>query len=74
MEEGVLRKSKIIQIIHQLAQKRREEVYLVGGAVRDLRLGRPLGKDFDFVTKGEVRSLAQDLSQKMDGQDRKSVV
>lgn len=67
MEEGVLRKSKILQIIHRLAQKRGEEIYLVGGAVRDLRLGRRLGKDFDFVTKGEVRSLAQDLSQKMDG-------
>ena len=67
MEEGVLRKSKVLQVIHRLAQNRGEEIYLVGGAVRDFWLGRPSGKDFDFVIKGEVRALAQDLAQEMGG-------
>jgi tRNA nucleotidyltransferase/poly(A) polymerase len=67
MGEGGLKKAKILQIIHRLAQKRGEEVYLVGGAVRDFLLGRPLGRDFDFVAKGEVHPLAQELAREMDG-------
>jgi len=39
----------------------------VGGAVRDLLLGRPLGKDFDFVARGEVGELAKDVAQEARG-------
>jgi tRNA nucleotidyltransferase/poly(A) polymerase len=49
-EEILLKKSKILQVVYRLAQKRKEKVYLVGGAVRDLLLQKPSGKDFDFVT------------------------
>ena len=34
-------------------------VYLVGGAVRNLLLGRPLPSDYDFVTSGSVELLAK---------------
>lgn len=62
-----LRKSNIIQIIYKLAQERKEEVYLVGGAVRDFLLGRPLGKDFDFVVPGDAAGLAKEVARQMQG-------
>ncbi len=62
-----LRKSNIIQIIYKLAQERKAEVYLVGGAVRDFLLERPLGKDFDFVLPGDAAGLAKELARQMAG-------
>jgi len=62
-----LRKSNIIQIIYKLAQERKAEVYLVGGAVRDFLLGRPLGKDFDFVVPGDAAGLAKELARQTEG-------
>ncbi|MCX5911652.1 MAG: hypothetical protein NTV04_06945 [Deltaproteobacteria bacterium] len=62
-----LRKSNIIQIIYKLAQERKEEIYLVGGAVRDFLLGRPLGKDFDFVVPGDAAGLAKEVARQMQG-------
>ena len=62
MRERLLRESKILQAVHQLSQKSKQEVYLVGGAVRDLFLEKPLGKDFDFVAAGEVNNLAEELA------------
>lgn len=41
-------------------------VYLVGGAVRDALLGRPV-HDLDFVLPGNTRRLAQDMSCRLDG-------
>lgn len=63
MEERLLRKSKILQAVHRLAQKRGQEVYLVGGAIRDLLLRKRLGKDFDFVGPGDLSGLAHGLAQ-----------
>ena len=63
----VLRRSEIIHAVYKLAQKRKEEVYLVGGAVRDFLLGRPLGKDFDFVVPGDAAGLAKELARQMEG-------
>jgi len=62
VKERVLRESKILQAVQRLSQKSKQKVYLVGGAVRDLFLERPLGKDFDFVTAGEVSILAKELA------------
>ena len=62
MRERLLRESKILRAVYQLSQKNRRKVYLVGGAVRDLFLERPLGKDFDFVAAGEVSNLAKELA------------
>ena len=63
----LLKKSKILKTVQRLAQKQGVEVYLVGGAVRDLQMGIPPGKDFDFaVREGEDR-LARSLAQETGG-------
>ncbi len=62
-----LRESKILETLRRLTQKKKEEAYLVGGAIRDFLLGRPLGKDFDFVIKGDVESLAKEIAREMGG-------
>ncbi len=41
-------------------------VYLVGGAVRDILLGRPV-HDLDFVLPGETRSLANEIARRFHG-------
>jgi len=66
-EEILLKKSKILQVVYRLAQKRKEKVYLVGGAVRDLLLQKPSGKDFDFVTAGKTRDLAKEVAVEAGG-------
>lgn len=68
MKERLLRESKILQAVHRLSQKCEKEVYLVGGTIRDLLLERPWGRDFDFVTSGEVSNLAKDLATEAGGQ------
>lgn len=67
VKERLLRESKILQAVHRLSTKRKEEVYLVGGTVRDLLLGKPLGKDFDFAAAGEMSDLAKDLAEETGG-------
>jgi len=67
MNLNYIKKFKIIQIVHHLAKSRGEEVYLIGGAIRDLFRGRPLGKDFDFVTAGKVEDLAKAVAGETGG-------
>jgi len=67
VETSFLRKSKIIQAVHRLSRNKGEKVYLVGGAIRDLLLRRPLGKDFDFAVMGNVESLAKEVAQEIGG-------
>jgi poly(A) polymerase len=67
VEINPLKKSKVLEAVRRLTQKRKEEVYLVGGAIRDFLLGRPLGKDFDFVIKGDAEGLAKEVAQEMGG-------
>jgi poly(A) polymerase len=67
METSYLKKSRALQAVHRLSLKGGEEVYLVGGAIRDLLLGKPLSKDFDFVVKGEVHGLAAAVAEEMGG-------
>jgi poly(A) polymerase len=66
-EENLLKKSKILQVVNRLAQNRKEKVYLVGGAVRDLLLQKPSDKDFDFVTAGKTRDLAKEVAMEAGG-------
>lgn len=40
------------------------DLYLVGGAVRDVLLGKPLKNDFDIVTRGDAPELAKLLFKK----------
>lgn len=67
VKESLLKESKILRVVHRLSQKRKRKVYLVGGAVRDLFLERSLGRDFDFVARGEVVELAKDVAQEVGG-------
>lgn len=67
MEIKALKKTKVLEAVRWLTQKKEEEVYLVGGAVRDFLLRRPLGKDFDFVTRGDAEGLAKEVAQEMGG-------
>jgi len=67
VEIKALKKSKVLEAVRWLTQKKEEEVYLVGGAVRDFLLRRPLGKDFDFVTRGDAEGLAKEVAQEMGG-------
>ncbi len=67
MDASLLKKNKILRAVNRLSQKRREKVYLVGGAIRDLLLKRPLGKDFDFAVTGEVESLVKEVAQEIGG-------
>jgi len=62
MKERLLKESKILQAVHRLCQRNEKKVYLVGGAIRDLFLGRPIGEDFDFVAAGGVSDLAKELA------------
>jgi len=66
-EISSLRNSKILQAVTRLSQRRKEGIYLVGGAIRDLLLGRPVGKDFDFVGSGDVSGLAKAVAQELGG-------
>lgn len=67
VEIRVLKKSRVLEVVRRLTQMKREEVYLVGGAIRDFLLGRPLGKDFDFVAKGDVEGLAKEVALEAGG-------
>lgn len=57
---------KLLLRIGRLAARRAETVYLVGGTVRDLVLGRP-GEDLDVVVVGDGMDLAQALARAMRG-------
>lgn len=67
METSLLKRSKILQAVQRLSIKSGEKIYLVGGAIRDLLLGNPLSKDFDFVVKGEVSGLAKAVAEETGG-------
>lgn len=55
----------IVQVVLQLL-KEDEHCYLVGGAVRDLILGREI-QDFDFSSKADPRSLARKVADRLGG-------
>ncbi len=52
-------------LIQEIAQRRKVKVYLVGGALRDIFLQKPLSKDIDFLVEGETRGLVRELAQKI---------
>lgn len=52
----------LVQAAGEIAQRRGENLYLVGGAVRDLLLGRT-NLDLDLVVEGDAISLANELTR-----------
>ena len=55
-----------LKIIRDLAKKRRLDVFLVGGFLRDFALGRPCD-DFDFAVSQNAVVLARAFAQKVKG-------
>ncbi|BER91977.1 CBS domain-containing protein [Thermatribacter velox] len=54
-----------IQLISELAKRKRTRVYLVGGVVRDLILGFP-NYDLDLVVEGDAIEFASFVAQKLE--------
>jgi tRNA nucleotidyltransferase (CCA-adding enzyme) len=52
--------------VAEMAEERKDALYVVGGFVRDLLLGSP-SVDFDLVVEGDAIGLAQDLSEQLGG-------
>jgi tRNA nucleotidyltransferase (CCA-adding enzyme) len=55
-----------LQTLVRLARRRRERVYLVGGSVRDLLLGRE-HVDLDVAVEGDAIGLAEELAKERKG-------
>lgn len=53
-----------LKIIYKFSQERKEKIYLVGGIVRDILLGRN-SKDIDLVLKGNSQEFALSLLPKL---------
>jgi len=56
----------LLKTVAAAASSQHMAIYIVGGFVRDLILGRP-GLDFDMVVEGEAISLARLLQQRFGG-------
>jgi tRNA nucleotidyltransferase (CCA-adding enzyme) len=56
----------LMQRVATLAARRNQQLYLVGGVVRDLLLGVP-NLDLDFVVEGDAISLAKEFAEAIDG-------
>ena len=64
---------KIFKIISQVAHDRGQSVYVVGGYVRDLLLGRKSPTDIDFVTESSGIELAQAVAKSINPETKVSV-
>lgn len=60
-----LKEFRVCQLIQKIASNRKVKVYLVGGALRDLLLKKPLIRDFDFLVKGETKALVSEIAKQM---------
>lgn len=58
--------SPIFNIVAEAAKQRSLEVYVIGGYVRDLILGRS-SKDIDFVVVGNGIDIAEAVAQRLEG-------
>jgi len=56
--------NELFEVIRAAADQLGQEVYVVGGFVRDRLLGIPC-KDIDFVTVGEGPALAEEVSRRL---------
>ena len=63
---------KIFKIISQVAYDRGQSVYVVGGYVRDLLLGRKSPTDIDFVTESSGIELAQAVAKSINPETKVS--
>lgn len=66
-------KHPIFQLVSESAHELQQDVYVVGGFVRDFLLERNQKKDIDFVTVGSGIELAQKVHAKCKGASKLSV-
>ncbi|MCL5996654.1 MAG: HD domain-containing protein [Chloroflexi bacterium] len=55
----------LIRVVREIAQARKTPVLLVGGAIRDALLNRPI-HDFDFAVQGNAVALARAVANQLD--------
>lgn len=56
---------KLFKTISEVASQNNQTVYIVGGFVRDLLMGRKVPTDIDFVTEQNGITLAQEVGKKL---------
>jgi poly(A) polymerase len=56
----------VLNELYNLSKKRKTEIYLVGGAVRDLILGKKIN-DLDFVVEDTVKDMSKKIADTIDG-------
>ena len=52
---------------HTIAKQHRQDLFLVGGTIRDLYLNGSPGKDFDFLVHDNARSIAHQFAESCGG-------
>lgn len=55
--------SSLIRKAYQISKNNNQDIFLVGGAIRDLFLNVPMSNDFDFLVKSNVKSIASEFSK-----------
>lgn len=61
-----LRERHALRVLRELAAARGVKVYLVGGSVREMALGRP-APDLDLAVSGQTLELARELAGELSG-------
>lgn len=56
---------KLFKTISEVASQNNQTIYIVGGFVRDLLMGRKVPTDIDFVTEQNGITLAQEVGKKL---------
>jgi len=64
---------KIFKLISEVAHKNSQSVFIVGGYVRDLLMGREFSKDIDFVTESSGIDLAESLANEITPKPKVSI-
>ena len=59
------RNLKLFKLISEVAEKNNQSVFIVGGYVRDLWMGRKVPTDIDFVTEGNGIELAKCVAKEI---------
>jgi len=64
---------KIFKLISEVAERNSQSVFIVGGYVRDLLMGRGCSKDIDFVTESSGIDLAESVANEITPKPKVSV-
>ncbi len=64
---NLLLNSAPLRKAHTIAKQHQQDLFLVGGTIRDLYLNGSPGKDFDFLVYDKVKSIALDFAQSYKG-------